>query len=227
MPRAGKGGRYHHGDLRAALIDTAVELIGERGVRNFSLAEASRRLGVAVSAPYAHFSDRDDLLAAVAVRGYQLFAAQLLPAAESDREPGARLAAMTAAYIRFAASQRPLFEVLYDAGLDRARHPELEAAQKPIDDAFLTCVTALTGAGGGPGGAGEAETAGGAETGGGGAAGPAQDLATALEATARGHAVFLLDGSFGRGTAAVDLAAQRAARATLALIESRHLLSQA
>jgi AcrR family transcriptional regulator len=228
MPRAGKGGRYHHGDLRAALIDTAVELIGERGVRNFSLAEASRRLGVAVSAPYAHFTDRDDLLAAVAVHGYELFVAQLLPDAESDLLPGARLAAMAAAYIRFAAAQQPLFEVLYDAGLDRARHPELEVAQKPIDDAFLTCVTALTGTGGvsragGPGGAGGQ----GGTAGPWGAGGPARDLAIALEATARGHAVFLLDGSFGRGAAAVDRAAQRAAQATQALIESRHLLSPA
>ena len=228
MPRAGKGGRYHHGDLRAALIDTAVELIGERGVRNFSLAEASRRLGVAVSAPYAHFTDRDDLLAAVAVRAYQLFVAQLLPDAESDQQPGARLVAMAAAYIRFAAAQRPLFEVLYDAGLDRARHPELEVAQKPIDDAFLTCVTALTGTGGGSragslGGAGGEGSAAGPW----GPGGPARDLAIALEATARGHAVFLLDGSFGRGAAAVDQAAQRAARATQALIESRHLLSPA
>src|SRR6202020_3666570 len=97
MPRAGKGGRYHHGDLRASLIDTAVELIGERGVRNFSLAEASRRLGVAVSAPYAHFSDRDDLLAAVAVRGYQLLAAELAPDPDSDLPPAALLAARTGA----------------------------------------------------------------------------------------------------------------------------------
>jgi len=222
MPRAGKGGRYHHGDLRAALIDTAVDLIGERGVRNFSLAEASRRLGVAVSAPYAHFTDRDDLLAAVAVRAYQLFVAQLLPDAESDLPPGARLAAMAAAYIRFAAARRPLFEVLYDAGLDRARHPELEAAQKPVDDAFLTCVTALTEPGGASGPGGE-NGAGGPW----GAAGPAQELAIALEATARGYAVFLLDGSFGRGAGAVDRAAQRAAQATRALIESRHLLSPA
>jgi AcrR family transcriptional regulator len=51
MPAPGKGGPYHHGDLRAALIETAVALIGERGVRGFSLVEASRRLGVAVSAP--------------------------------------------------------------------------------------------------------------------------------------------------------------------------------
>ena len=205
MPRRGKGRRYHHGDLRAALIDTAVDLIGERGVRHFSLAEASRRLGVAVSAPYAHFSDRDDLLAAVAVRGYQLLAAELAPDPDSDLAPAARLAAMTAAFIRFAAAQRPLFEVLYDAGLDKARYPELAAAQRPVDDAFLTCVTALTG----------------------GAGDRAQDLATALEATARGHAAFLLDGSFGQGAGVVEQAADRAAQATLALIESRHLLSRA
>jgi AcrR family transcriptional regulator len=205
MPRAGKGGRYHHGDLRAALIDTAVDLIGERGVRHFSLAEASRRLGVAVSAPYAHFSDRDDLLAAVAVRGYQMFGAQLAQDARSGLPPAARLAAMTAAYVRFAAAQRPLFEVMYDAGLDKARYPELAAAQRPLDDAFLTCVTALAD----------------------GAGDRAEDLATALEATARGHAAFLLDGSFGRGAGVVEQAAERAAQAALALIESRHLLSRA
>jgi AcrR family transcriptional regulator len=204
MPRAGKGGRYHHGDLRAALIDTAVDLIGERGVRHFSLAEASRRLGVAVSAPYAHFSDRDDLLAAVAVRGFQQFAAELAPDADSDLPPAARLAAMTAAYIRFAASRQPLFEVLYDAGLDKARHPELAAAQRPVDDAFLAGVTALAGDGGDR----------------------AADLAAALEATARGHAAFLLDGSFGQGAGVVEQAAQRAARAALALIEGRHQLSR-
>src|ERR1700685_75056 len=98
MPRAGKGGRYHHGDLRAALIDTAVELIGERGVRHFSLAEASRRLGVAVSAPYAHFTDRDDLLAAVAVRGYELCYAALMADTEQSQAPADRLAAMARGY---------------------------------------------------------------------------------------------------------------------------------
>jgi AcrR family transcriptional regulator len=102
MPRSGNGGRYHHGDLRGALIDTAVELIGERGVREFSLAEASRRLGVAVSAPYA--------------------------------DSAGRLAAMARGYIRFAASHRPLFEMLYEAGLDKVRHPEIEAAEQPLDD---------------------------------------------------------------------------------------------
>src|SRR5580698_7431698 len=112
MPRSGKGGRYHHGDLRAALIAAAVELIGERGVRGFSLAEVSRRLGVAVSAPYAHFADRDELLAAVAVHAYELCYRELGPGTEQFTDPAERLAAMARGYVRFAAAHRPLFEML-------------------------------------------------------------------------------------------------------------------
>jgi AcrR family transcriptional regulator len=224
MPTAGKAGRYHHGDLRAALIDTAIELIGERGVRGFSLAEASRRLGVAVSAPYAHFADRDDLLAAVAVHASQVFYGELVAETDQVPEPAARLAAITRAYVRFAATRRPLFEVLFGAGLDKAGHPEIEAAEKPITDAFLASVGALSdGAladGTPPDGAGSDRS--------GGSAGvPSEDLATAVEATAHGHAMLLLDGDFGAGPEAVELAAERAGRATLALVAGRHLLAGA
>jgi AcrR family transcriptional regulator len=202
MPRPGKGDRYHHGDLRAALIGTAVELIGERGVRGFSLAEASRRLGVAVSAPYAHFTDRDDLLAAVAVRAFELFRAFLLPEMDKFADPADRLAGMARGYVRFAAHHRPLFEVLYEAGLDKVRHPEIEAAEQPINDAFLDAVRAL---------------AGGDDT-------MAEDLATAVEATARGYAMLLLDDGPDQESGVVELAAERTARAVLALIEGRRLL---
>jgi AcrR family transcriptional regulator len=201
MPTQPKPDRYHHGDLRAALIETAVELIAERGVRNFSLAEASRRLRVAVSAPYAHFADRDDLLAAVAVHAYELFADELAPELDDSQTPAERLAAMARAYVRFAGEHRPLFQVLFEAGIDKGRHPEVAAAERPIDDAFLDSVHALSGDA------------------------PSGDLASAVEATAHGHAMLLLDGGFGRGRKAVDLAAERAARATLALVESRHLLA--
>jgi AcrR family transcriptional regulator len=202
-PRAAKGGRYHHGDLRAALIDTAVELIEERGVRGFSLAEASRRLGVAVSAPYAHFDDRDALLAAVAVHAYALFGAELLPEMDRFQAPADRLAAIARAYVRFAGAHRPLFETLFEAGLDKRRHPEIEAAERPLTEAFLACVHRLTGGG-------EA---------------PSEHLATAVEATAHGHAMLLLDGYFGQGDQAAETAAERAARATLALVEGCHLLT--
>ena len=203
MSGPGKRGRYHHGDLAAALVDAAIEVIGERGVRDFSMAEASRRLGVAVSAPYAHFADRNDLLAAVAVRAYQQFYAAVVPQAEAGLTPADRLAAMARRYVRFAAAHRPLFEVLYQGGLDKAGHPEIEAAEQPIDDAFMTCVNTISG---GPGPTAEA-------------------LAWALEATAHGYAMLLLDSGLPRSAEDVERTAEQAARATRALIESRHLLS--
>jgi AcrR family transcriptional regulator len=203
MPRPGKGGRYHHGDLRAALIEVAVEIIAERGVRNFSLAEATRRLGVAVSAPYAHFADRDELLAAVAAHAWEILAAELLPALREIPDPSQRLAAMAAGYVRFAADRRPLFELLSQTGLDKARYPAIEKAERPVSGAFLDCVRALSG----------------------GSADDTDDLATAVEATAHGYAMLLLDDGLAQDEAAVTLAAERAARATVALIESRHLLS--
>jgi AcrR family transcriptional regulator len=204
MPRPHEGGRYHHGNLRAALIQTAIELIGERGLRDFSLAEASRRLGVAVSAPYAHFADRDKLLVAVAVYAHERFYADLERASAQHQQPADQLAAMARAYVRFAAANRPLFEVLYGAGLDKNLHPELAAAEQPLMDAFLTCVRALA--------AGED---------------PFTDrVAIALEATALGHAMLLYYGDFGQGQTAVEQAAERAARAVLALVEGRHLLDR-
>ena len=61
--------------------------------------EASRRLGVAVSAPYAHFADRDDLLAAVAVRAFELFHAALVPEMDQFTEPAERTARATLALV--------------------------------------------------------------------------------------------------------------------------------
>jgi AcrR family transcriptional regulator len=204
MPAAGKRDRYHHGDLRAALIDTAIELIGERGVRDFSMAEASRRLGVAVSAPYAHFADRDDLLAAVAARGYRLLQEEVTAnLTDSAQAPPQRLAEMARGYVRFAADHRALFDVLYEAVVDKARHPELEAAERPVSDAFLDCVRALC--------EGDDRLA--------------EDLATAIEATAHGHAVLLLDSALKASPPDVEMAAERTARAVLALVDGRHLLS--
>jgi AcrR family transcriptional regulator len=200
MPRSGKRGRYHHGDLRAALIETAIAIIGERGVRGFSMAEATRRLGVAVSAPYAHFADRDELLVAVAAQGYELLYAELLPLDDPAQSPADRLASIARGYVRFAAAHRPLFDLLYEAGLDKHRHPELEAVERPVADAFSSCVRAISGAD---------EVA-------------ADGLATAVEAAAHGLVTLLLDGDCDGET--VEQVADRAARVTRALIASRHLL---
>lgn len=196
-----KGDRYHHGELRLALVDIAIELIAERGLHRFSLAEASRRLGVSVAAPYRHFADRDALLAAVAVRALQVFAEMLADEAGDADSSERRLAAMARAYVRFAAEQRPLFETLYSSGIDKRRYPELKRAYEPVD-AFHTLVSEICD--------GDPRATG--------------TLAGALEASAHGHAALLVDGEYGHGPDAVRVAGDQAAGATLALIEGRKAL---
>ncbi|HZR50871.1 MAG TPA: TetR/AcrR family transcriptional regulator [Streptosporangiaceae bacterium] len=196
-----KGGRYHHGDLRSALVDAAVDVIGERGVRGFSLAEASRRLGVTTAAPYRHFADRDELLAAVTARALRVFATMLASAADAADTPARRLAAMAGAYVRFAAQQRPLFDTIFSSGLDKSRYPELQRAWEPVD-ALLTVVLEVCD--------GDAVTAG--------------ALSDAVEACAHGHAMLFIDGDYGQGPEAVESAAAKAVAAAQALIAGRAAL---
>src|ERR1700754_2465649 len=61
---------YHHGDLKRALTDAALGLVTEKGPRGFTLREVARRAGVSAAAPYRHFADRSQLLAAVATQGF-------------------------------------------------------------------------------------------------------------------------------------------------------------
>src|SRR5437773_11673714 len=75
---AGTGRRgYHHGNLREALIQAALDLIAKKGPAGFTFADAARSAGVSAAAPYRHFRDRDALIADVARRGFELFAAHL------------------------------------------------------------------------------------------------------------------------------------------------------
>src|SRR5438874_12126592 len=89
----GPGGRrgYHHGNLREALIQAALDLIAAKGPAGFTFAEAARSAGVSPAAPYRHFRDRDELLADIARQGFARFAA-VLAAAWNDGRPDARSA---------------------------------------------------------------------------------------------------------------------------------------
>ena len=199
-----KGGRYHHGDLRPALVDAAIDVIAERGVRGFSLAEASRRLGVTTAAPYRHFADRDELLATVAVRALSVFAAMLADAADAAEAPAQRLAAMAGAYVRFAAQQRPLFDTIYNSGLDKSRYPELQRACEPVDTLLAVVLQVCDG---------DADAA--------------DALADAVEASAHGYATLLLDGEYGEGPDAVNAAGAKATASARALIAGRQALRPA
>jgi AcrR family transcriptional regulator len=194
---------YHHGDLPAALIATTLELIGESGVQGFSVAEAARRTGVSISAPYRHFADRDELLAACATAACEELRDRFEAALAGQDSPVDQLAAASAAYVRFAAERRPMFEALFGAGLDKARYPDLAQASGAVLAAVAAPATELVRSG-------DEQAAG--------------ILVQALTGLAQGHATMLLEGGFGELPGAVDLASERAAAATRALIRGRDQL---
>ena len=76
---------YHHGNLKEALLRAALELIAQKGPAGFTFAEAARWAGVSPAAPYRHFRDRDELLASVALRGFQQFETALAKAWDDGR----------------------------------------------------------------------------------------------------------------------------------------------
>src|ERR671927_1967867 len=68
---------YHHGNLKEALVQAALDLIAQKGPAGFTFAEAARSAGVSPAAPYRHFRDRDELLASIARQGFERFEAML------------------------------------------------------------------------------------------------------------------------------------------------------
>ena len=106
--------RYHHGDLRRALIRSALELISAGGVEALSLRAAARAAGVTHAAPYRHFADRTALLSAVAEEGFNAMAAELRAAADrAGSDPGDRMRANGVAYVRFAVEHPAHFRVMF------------------------------------------------------------------------------------------------------------------
>ncbi|MEV7870610.1 TetR/AcrR family transcriptional regulator [Streptomyces sp. NPDC088124] len=104
---------YHHGALRQALINGAKDILAELGHEQFSLNEVARRAGVSTSAPYRHFRDRDELLAAVATDGYTTLHQRLQQAAREAGDPGDRLLRLGGAYVRFAQEHPGLFVTMF------------------------------------------------------------------------------------------------------------------
>ena len=120
---------YHHGNLREALIRAALELIAKKGAAGFTFAEAARFAGVSPAAPYRHFRDRDELLASVALRGFEQFEAELARAWDEGRpDPFAALHRLGKAYLEFARTQPAFYSAMFEAGIPVGADPALRAA---------------------------------------------------------------------------------------------------
>jgi AcrR family transcriptional regulator len=137
-----KGGRkYHHGNLREALIEAALDLIGDKGVAGFTFAEAARKAGVSPAAPYRHFKDRDALLADVASKGFSAFDTAMQAAwAGGKPSPLAALLNTGRAYLEFARSEPAYYSAMFESGLKPGDYPDL---RKFADGAFETLRNAV------------------------------------------------------------------------------------
>lgn len=126
--KAGRGRRrgYHHGNLREALIQAALDLIAAKGPAGFTFAEAARSAGVSPAAPYRHFRDRDALMADVARQGFERFEAFLSTAWNEGRPDSyTALGNVGAAYLAFARTEPAYYSAMFEAGIPLDDHPEL------------------------------------------------------------------------------------------------------
>lgn len=117
---------YHHGDLRAVLLDEALAVIAAEGSERFTLREIARRAGVSHTAPYRHFPTKAALLGAIAGVGSTLLRASLERALDSTTDAREQFLAGGMAYVRFAIEHRAHFEVMFF--VERAYDSDAEAA---------------------------------------------------------------------------------------------------
>ena len=122
-------GRYHHGNLKEALVQAARDLVAEFGPSGFSLAEAARRAGVSAAAPYRHFTDRQALMGELARQGFAKLAIGLHEAwNDGQPDPPTAFQRMGAAYVTFATEDPAAFAAMFESGGGPTTEPAMKDA---------------------------------------------------------------------------------------------------
>jgi AcrR family transcriptional regulator len=117
--------RYHHGELREALIAATRKLVEERGAENFTLADACRVAGVTTAAPYRHFRGKQEILEEIASRGFdEMRKRSMVAMAEKGEGTLEGIVAMGKAYVAFATEETAVFRLMFgqQPSLKNAEH---------------------------------------------------------------------------------------------------------
>jgi AcrR family transcriptional regulator len=124
--------RYHHGDLKVALLDAVEQVVRERGVGHVSLRAVARQAGVTHAASAHHFENKAGLLTAFATQGYLQLAGAVLAAIEAAQpvDGPSVLEAVGRGYVRFALANPGRFEVMFRLDLLNADDPDFAAASE-------------------------------------------------------------------------------------------------
>ena len=116
--------RYHHGELREALIDATRRLVEQRGAENFTLADACRVAGVTTAAPYRHFRGKQEILEEIAARGFEELNQRAMAAAVAKGEGTLDgIIAMGQTYVAFAVEETAVFRLMF------GQQPSLKEAE--------------------------------------------------------------------------------------------------
>ena len=123
---------YHHGNLRAELLNTAIAQLRAGDADDLSLRALARAVGVSQTAPYRHFADKGELLAAMSTRGYRDLLAALRAAGDRTPDcPTEQLVGFAHAYVDYAAGQPQLFKLMFGPSVQPAeQYPELREASR-------------------------------------------------------------------------------------------------
>ena len=127
--RAERG--YHHGNLKEALLQAALDLIAKKGAYGFTFADAARIAGVSPAAPYRHFRDRDELLSNIAQRGFEQFELALSQAWDDGRpDTVTAFERVGKAYLAYAREQPAFYSAMFESGLAVDVSAPLQAASE-------------------------------------------------------------------------------------------------
>jgi AcrR family transcriptional regulator len=124
---------YHHGDLKNALIDAGIAILAAEGVAGLSLRKVAKQAGVSHSAPYAHFADKQSLIAAISTEGFrQLYTRVKEEAGRYPDEPRTQMIEIAWAYLQFALDDPDRFKVMFSGVLEKEKnYPDfVEQTQK-------------------------------------------------------------------------------------------------
>jgi AcrR family transcriptional regulator len=138
---------YHHGNLKAELLKAALSLFRETGAQGFTLREVARRAGVSHNAPYRHFQDKDDLLAAVAAEGFARLTSAMKRSAARGKTPLEQFRLCGRAYIEFALHWPQHFLIMFDLPAALDTNTDYPRAGEEAFATLLSCIVECQNAG--------------------------------------------------------------------------------